>query len=159
MVRLSEPMLLLRPTTTAGLSARAGRCTMFVPDDRAVVATAAVLMIAAGTLQYTVTKGDRGLGAFLSKEKSSNPFYTNPTFTPDPPSPPPVWLQALRPSSTARSEAQQRPDAFSRGSTSGNERERLYAKLDAAVEAEDYELASQIKAQIDKAPDEKSGGR
>ena len=126
---------------------------MLVPDDSAIAAIAAALLLAAGALQYTVSVGERGLSAFLGQEKSSNKFYTDPTFVPERPSAP-AWLESLRVLAPVPSAAQLRPDAFSRGDSKGNTRERLYARLDAAVECEDYELAAQIKAQLDVSADE-----
>jgi hypothetical protein len=39
------------------------------------VIAAVVLTAAAGLLQYSVSAGDRGINAYLSKEKGENPFY------------------------------------------------------------------------------------
>ena len=43
--------------------------------DLVPVIAAVVLTAAAGLLQYSVSAGDRGINAYLSKEKSENPFY------------------------------------------------------------------------------------
>ena len=43
--------------------------------DLVPVIAAVVLTAAAGLLQYSVSAGDRGINAYLSKEKGENPFY------------------------------------------------------------------------------------
>jgi hypothetical protein len=44
-------------------------------EDLVPVIAAVVLTAAAGLLQYSVSAGDRGINAYLSKEKGENPFY------------------------------------------------------------------------------------
>lgn len=43
--------------------------------DLVPVIAAVMLTAAAGLLQYSVSAGDRGINAYLSKEKGENPFY------------------------------------------------------------------------------------
>lgn len=64
-------------------------------DDGVVVLAAAALMAAAGALQYSVSAGDKGINAFLMKEKSSNPYYSK-DYKSDKPTGGPKWLQALK---------------------------------------------------------------
>ena len=49
---------------------------MLEPGDLLLVLISLSLVGAAGYLQYSVTKGEQGLNAFLMKEKSQNPFYS-----------------------------------------------------------------------------------
>ena len=66
--------------TTAGC-ARQHAARIAVPhaglatEDLVPVIAAVVLTAAAGLLQYSVSAGDRGINAYLSKEKGENPFY------------------------------------------------------------------------------------
>ena len=45
------------------------------PEDALALAATAVILAGAGLLQAQVTGGERGIGAYLSKEKAQNPFY------------------------------------------------------------------------------------
>ena len=75
------------PRPHEGSHCRAAGCTrqrqarVAVPQaglataDLVPVIAAVVLTAAAGLLQYSVSAGDRGINAYLSKEKGENPFY------------------------------------------------------------------------------------
>ena len=45
------------------------------PEDALALGATAVILVGAGLLQLSVTAGERGIGAYLSKEKAQNPFY------------------------------------------------------------------------------------
>ena len=73
-----------RPHEGCRMMTRAAGCTrqrQAVPQaglataDLVPVIAAVVLTAAAGLLQYSVSAGDRGINAYLSKEKGENPFY------------------------------------------------------------------------------------
>ena len=57
--------------------------------DAPLVIGAALLAATTGTLLSSVASGDKGIGAFLSKEKWENPFY-QPGFRSDDAAPRPV---------------------------------------------------------------------
>ena len=114
-------------------------------NDAVIVIGACGLAGAAGWLQYSVSSGEKGLNAFLMKEKRDNPFYSK-TFTSEKPKPPP-WLAALKLPSLDFVEVYGQDKPAPRqvdGSMA-----RLYAELDAAIEREDYVEAKQIKQRID----------
>lgn len=146
----------------AAVPPRVGAATMLEPGDLLLVLISLSLVGAAGYLQYSVTKGEQGLNAFLMKEKSQNPFYSA-NFRPEERTGwrKPEWLPDLPdlklPSLPALPdlpfvEVYDRPGADPRRPESANdERSRLYTALNAAVEAEDYEEARRLKEQIDTA--------
>ena len=150
------------PSTRAAVPPRVVATTMLEPGDLLLVFISLSLVGAAGYLQYSVTKGEQGLNAFLMKEKSNNPFYSK-NFRPEERTGwrRPEWLPDLPdlklPSLPALPdlpfvEVYDRPGADPRRPESANdERSRLYAALNAAVEAEDYEEARRLKEQIDTA--------
>ena len=123
-------------------------------DDAPIVLAAAGLAAAAGVLQYSVSAGDKGLNAFLTKEKMNNPFYSA-DFKQDRPKAP-RWLSGLRlpelpfvevygqPSASRGVPMPRAADPAQEGDTAA-----LYRELNAAVEREDYAMAADIKKQID----------
>ena len=130
---------------------------MFESSDLAIVAAAAGLAAGAGLLQYTVSSGEKGLNAFLMKEKATNPFYSK-NFRAEKPSPP-KWLSGLR--LPALDFVETYGDAkplFGIGNSGSNGESNaadggtlmaLYKELDDAVEQEDYTAAREAKAKID----------
>ena len=64
--------------------------------DGLVLAAAALAAGLAGYLQYSVSAGDKGINAFLMKEKGANPFYSKDYKSDDRPSGGPRWLQKLK---------------------------------------------------------------
>ena len=117
-------------------------------EDGAIVFAAAALATAAGALQYSVSAGDKGISAFLGKEKSVNPFYSS-DFTPDLPTAP-AWLKRLRPPPPPwRNDGD--PGEGSSMQPGGPPRDvnSLYTALDEAIEREDYVAAAEYKRQID----------
>eukprot|EP00966_Prymnesium_polylepis_P231464 5355531-Prymnesium_polylepis.2 len=134
----------LRATPPAACRVRA----VSLPSDEAVVLTAAVLAGAAGYLQYSVSSGEKGLNAFLMKEKSDNPFYSK-DFKAEKPSTP-SWFTLRLPNLDFVEVYGQSNDAAAAPSGDSPERARLYRELDAAVEREDYDEAARIKARIDE---------
>ena len=69
------------PCRAAGCTRQRQAARVAVPQaglataDLVPVIAAVVLTAAAGLLQYSVSAGDRGINAYLSKEKGENPFY------------------------------------------------------------------------------------
>lgn len=120
-------------------------------DDGVVVAFAALLVGAAGALQYSVSSGDKGINAFLMKEKRDNPFYQS-GFQSERPSGGPNWLKSFRLPALDFVEVYGQADSSAPGaSPSSPELAALYRQLDRAIEREEYDEAAQIKAQIDSA--------
>ena len=120
-------------------------------DDGAVVLTAAALACAAGALQYSVSSGDKGISAFLSKEKRENPFYQ--PFAVEPRKAP-RWLAAVRLPRLDFVEVYgqaSRPAKSSQlfDSSQSSDVAALYAALDDAIGREDYVEAAACKRQID----------
>ena len=117
-------------------------------EDAAPVLAAALLAGAAGYLQYSVSAGEKGLNAFLMKEKSENPFYQDNFKTAKPSTP--AWFTLQLPTLDfveVYGQADAGPPAGSQRMSS--ELKNLYQDLDEAIEREDYEAAAQIKARID----------
>ena len=132
-------------------------------SDGAIVFAAVCLAAAAGMLQYSVSAGDKGINAFLMKEKGENPFYQK-DFVPQDLPKPPKWLQNVRlPQLDFVEVYGQQPPAsgpLSFGQESPQRQDgvgALYAALDAAVEREDYAAAAALKEQIDRKLEEESG--
>ena len=111
---------------------------------------AGALMVAAGALQYSVSAGDRGINAFLGKEKSQNPFYSQ-SFRSEKPTGP-AWLSKLRLPSLDFVEVYGQDNALPQQQTTTlpPELQTLYKDLDDAVEQEQYDLAADIKRRIDE---------
>ena len=130
-------------------------------SDGAIVFAAACLAAAAGYLQYSVSAGDKGINAFLMKEKSENPFYQK-DFVPQDLPKPPKWLQNVRLPQLDFVEVYGQEKTASKGPLSfGSSPQQdgldaLYAALDAAVEREDYAAAQAYKEQIDRKLEEES---
>lgn len=128
-------------------------------SDGAFVAAAAALVGAAGFLQYSLSSGEKGINAFLMKEKSQNPFYDK-NFKAEAPKPP-KWMSAMRLPQFSFVEVygqeQKRGTGLPGGGGGGSgpslrpDLDDLYEQLDAAVEIEDYEKAAAIKTRIDAA--------
>jgi hypothetical protein len=120
-------------------------------DDGVVVLAAVGLAAGAGLLQYSVSSGERGINAFLMREKRDNPFYK--PFEAEQRSAP-RWLSGVRlptlpfvevyGQSSRRSQAP--PDT---ASSQPDDVAALYAAMDAAVEREEYDLAAEFKRRID----------
>ena len=117
-------------------------------EDAAPVLAAALLAGAAGYLQYSVSSGEKGLNAFLMKEKKDNPFYQANFKTEKPTTP--SWF-TLRLPALDFVEVYGQADAPSASSTRSQSSELtdLYKDLDAAIEREDYQAATEVKARID----------
>ncbi len=115
-----------------------------------LVAAFGAVAAAAGALQYSVSAGDRGISAFLGKEKAVNPFYTTARTTARatqqraPQSP--EDRRAPQPSGSTVVPSTRQP--LTEGQTT--RRDALYLELDAALDRQDYELAAAIKAKIDE---------
>lgn len=114
-------------------------------NDAVVVGVAGTILFAAGYLQYSVSAGDKGLNAFLLKEKDQNPFY-KPNFKADKPQGA-SWF-TLRLPNLPFVEVYGQPEPSERF-VGGSSRSQLYTDLDAAVEREDYVKAAEIKREID----------
>lgn len=123
--------------------------------DTYVVLSAAALAGAAGLLQFQLSSGERGLNAFLGKEKAENPFYSTSYKAEQRGADLPGWLGKLRLPNLDFVEVYGQPQ--SQGQRSGSaswdamppQLGALYRELDAAVERENYEEAAQIKSRID----------
>jgi|EP00326_Haptolina_ericina_P039363 hypothetical protein len=116
-------------------------------SDAGAVTAALGIAAAAGWLQYSLSSGERGINAFLFKEKGDNPFYSN-DFKADKPSPP-SWFRVRLPALPfvevyGQSDTPSSPIEFD-----NSERAQLYRELDAAIEREDYEAARRIMRIID----------
>ena len=126
-------------------------------SDGLFVAAAVVIAAGAGAVQYTAASGDRGINAFLTKEKSSNPFYDKNFKAQKPEAP--AWMKRLPLPRLdfveVYGESSSPPPAAVRLPGSGAEPTvaSLYEDLDAAVEREDYAAAAAIKANIDALSD------
>jgi len=103
-------------------------------------------------LQYQVSSGERGINAFLMKERKDNPFYSA-SFQQDKPEPP-TWF-SLRLPSLPFVEVYGQSDNPQPAAWKG-ERDRLYRELDAAIEREDYAHAARVKQELDAFFDGKS---
>jgi hypothetical protein len=114
-------------------------------SDAAVVGAAGAILCAAGYLQYSVSAGEKGLTAFLLKEKDQNPFY-KPSFKADKPQGASWFTLRLPDLPFVEVYGQPEPPERFVGSSS---RSQLYTDLDAAVEREDYVKAAEIKRRID----------
>eukprot|EP00326_Haptolina_ericina_P029331 CAMPEP_0181174128 /NCGR_PEP_ID=MMETSP1096-20121128/3370_1 /TAXON_ID=156174 ORGANISM="Chrysochromulina ericina, Strain CCMP281" /NCGR_SAMPLE_ID=MMETSP1096 /ASSEMBLY_ACC=CAM_ASM_000453 /LENGTH=128 /DNA_ID=CAMNT_0023262007 /DNA_START=248 /DNA_END=635 /DNA_ORIENTATION=- len=118
-------------------------------SDAGAVTAALGIAAAAGWLQYSLSSGERGINAFLFKEKGDNPFYSN-DFKADKPSPP-SWFRVgylryhlLRCTASRTLRHHRYAIEFD-----NSERAQLYRELDAAIEREDYEAARRIMRIID----------
>ena len=112
---------------------------MALEGDGYVVAAALALAAGANLLQYSLSAGDKGINAFLGKEKGENPFYKDGSIGGGSPRIP--QLPNI-PFVEVRSGAASQPEWTDVSS--------LYKALDDAVEREAYEEAAAFKAQIDK---------
>ena len=138
--------------------ATAPRCELSPPSDAAFVVAALTLAGGAGFLQYSVSAGEKGINAFLMKEKSSNPFYDK-NFKSESKSEKseklPRWLRGMRLPQLDFVEVygEQPESGFSfsapRPRATSN-LDALYRELDAAVEREDYAAATEVKKRIDE---------
>ena len=105
--------------------------------------------------QYSLSSGDKGINAFLMKEKSDNPFY-KADFKSDKPSGGPSWLSSVKLPQLDFVEVYGQSGGgggsgqTGTGNESSPELKTLYRRLDAAVEKEDYEEAARVKAEIDE---------
>ena len=124
-------------------------------EDAAIIAAAALLLGAAGALQYSLSSGEKGINAFLMKEKSQNPFYSA-SFKAEKPQTP-TWMKGLKLPRLDFVEVygQERPQASMPSEVTALD--VLYAELDAAIEREDYDKAAGIKARIDEATEARPG--
>ena len=136
--------------TNRGGTVRAG-----LGPDGVMVAAALSLAGAAGFLQYQVSSGERGINAFLGKEKQDNPFYAR-NFKVEKKDAP-AWLSALRLPELPFVEIYGQPKEGVRLGSAALA--RLYRDLDDAVEREDYACAAEVKAAIDRAAAEEHGNR
>ena len=144
-------VLLLPAVPGSSPRATAPRCELAIPSDAAFVVAALALAGGAGLLQYSVSAGDKGINAFLMKEKSSNPFYDK-NFQSEQRAPLPRWLRAVRLPRLDFVEVYGEPDAARRAPSlprASSTLESLYRELDAAVEREDYAAAADVKKRID----------
>ncbi|KAL1530212.1 hypothetical protein AB1Y20_001127 [Prymnesium parvum] len=141
-----------RPTLLRRVPSGSARCrdprALSLPTEDAVpVLLAAALAGAAGYLQYSVSSGEKGLNAFLMKEKKDNPFYSD-SFKAQKPSAP-AWFAVRLPSLDFVEVYGQTRNGVTRGEVANTDLSGLYLELDDAIEREDYNLAMQIKARID----------
>ena len=158
----APPLVALPVTRAAAVAPRTRDATMLEAGDLALVGVSLLLVGAAGYLQYSVTQGEQGLNAFLMKEKSQNPFYSKnfkpearqgwrlPEWWPSDLKLPDIKLPSLPDLDFV--EVYDRPGADPRRRAEPtDERSRLYAALNSAIEAEDYAEAKRLKEQIDDA--------
>lgn len=160
---------LLTAAALASSPPRVGRIQAF--EDAPVVFAFATVAAAAGLLQYSVSSGDKGLGAFLGKEKAVNPFYQKDFKAEAPRSP--GFLRGVRlpelpfvevygqderaqPRRPLGGGMKQQPGASS--SADMTPLDRLYSLLDDAIEREAYGEAAEIKTQIDALLEQRQGG-
>ena len=123
------------------------RITPMTMSDVGFVGAAALLLAAAGSLQYSLSSGEQGINAFLMKEKDQNPFYSK-SFLPEKRIPP-RWLSAIRLPRLDFVEVYGQEDSSRSRSDSDKEVDFLYDQMDAAIELEQYAKAAQIKTRID----------
>ena len=156
MLLRASPLLLLsaRPNAPAPRAPPASASAIEI-GDVIFVATALGLAGAAGYLQYSLSAGDKGLNAFLMKEKSENPFYKE-DFKSDARPELPKWIANLRLPELdfvevyGQESSPRGPAGPSWTKDSGGDKIAvLYRRLDAAVEREDYDEASRCKSEID----------
>ena len=80
---VSHGLQLSRPLISLTIQSHACRSPAPVarmpPEDALALGATAVILLGAGLLQAQVTGGERGIGAYLSKEKAQNPFYNYKT--------------------------------------------------------------------------------
>ena len=117
-----------------------------------MLAAAVSLVGAAGLLQYRLSSGEKGLSAFLGREKKENPFYQD-GYTSEVPETP-EWMQRIRLPTLDFVEVYGQERRGSNGGSGDNgggddARALLYRQLDAALDAEEYEEAARLKRQID----------
>ena len=139
---VASPLLLMRPALPVA------RCAEPVAlEDSAVVIAALGLAAAAGALQFSLSSGDKGINAFLMKERGDNPFYKD-DFRADKPKP--GILKGLRLPSLPFVEVYGQDNAFQAMQPQREDVAALYRALDEAIERERYEEAAAIKDQIDQ---------
>lgn len=139
------------------------------PEELAPVLAAAALAAAAGSLQYKLSSGEKGLNAFLMKEvcgttrhngctfcehcltpctqKKDNPFYSR-GYVADKPSTP-SWFTWRLPKLDFVEVYGQESSQPSQSDSLRPELASLYMELDDAIDREDYTKAKEIKARID----------
>ena len=117
-------------------------------SDGALVVVAAGLAGAAGWLQYSLSSGDKGLNAFLGREKMNNPFYSKDYVSEKPSAP--RWLSNIRLPALPFVEVY--GDSRSSSTRGGDDPQlaALYRQMDDAIESEAYDVAAKYKVKIDK---------
>ena len=117
-------------------------------SDGALVVVAAGLAGAAGWLQYSLSSGDKGLNAFLGREKMNNPFYSKDYVSEKPSAP--RWLSNIRLPALPFVEVY--GDSRSSSTRGGDDPQlaALYRQMDDAIESEAYDIAAKYKVKIDK---------
>lgn len=153
------PMPLPLPAALPDRSCRRANVPTAI-EDGAVVIAAGLLVGAAGALQFSLSSGEKGINAFLMKEKRDNPFYSS-NFVSDKPTGP-RWLRSLKLPNldfveVYGQQSSRGPQDLGggRGKQMNVDDDRseladLYRELDRAVEAEDYDEAARVKARIDE---------
>eukprot|EP00752_Nemacystus_decipiens_P009811 g8756.t1 len=125
---------------------------------------ALVIALGAGALVFSTVTGKNGLGAFLSQEKGSNPFYQDTMAKYVPKTPDilnkirlpdldfvDVYNQPPLPDDYVDLEEDTTPDPMNTGAPDPNAiatAESMRQKLLMAVQAKDYELASSLEREL-----------
>jgi hypothetical protein len=137
-------------------TSRSQQLQMLQSSDGVLLVAAGSLALAAGLLQAELSGGEKGINAFLMKEKGSNPYYRKDYKKVQPPAS--SWLKGLRLPDLPFVEVYGQESRGAGGGVrlpnsnrSSARVANLYQQLDQAIDCEDYKLASELKRSIDEA--------